>query len=262
MIDFINYILKKKELKGIDINIANRIIKRTLTTKELNILEKNNEKNKEFKKIIRKARAQLRRQFGVFQNPKIDRALLAKNKDWINLLKSHNSSKERLPFYKELYEEIFNITSLPKTILDIGCGMNPISFEFMDIKNITYYALDININDLKIIKYYFSTVNENCKIIIFDATHDAYVFNKKFDVCFCFKLFEILKINKGHKLTEEIINKIPSKWIIASFSTKTISGMNMKKTNRVWFEVMLKRLNLEFKILKKENEIFYCIKKY
>ena len=59
---------------------------------------------------------------------------------------------ERISIYKDLYKQIFKITKKPKSILDLGCGLNPLSYPLMNLKNVTYNACDIAINDLNLIK--------------------------------------------------------------------------------------------------------------
>jgi hypothetical protein len=81
----------------------------------------------------------------------------------------------------------------------------------------------------------------------------------KTDVCFLFKVLDVFEM-KGHKLSEELLKRIKSKWIIASFSSRTISGKKMMFSRRGWFEMMLKRNEYSFKKIEKENEIFYVIK--
>ena len=46
------------------------------------------------------------------------------------------STKERLKDYKEIYKKIFNSSMDPKTIVDIGCGFNPLSYPLMKIKEL------------------------------------------------------------------------------------------------------------------------------
>ena len=38
------------------------------------------------------------------------------------------STKERLNNYSELYQQIFEITGTPETIVDLGSGLNPLSY--------------------------------------------------------------------------------------------------------------------------------------
>lgn len=258
----IDIVLKKKELQNINRRVAKSVILENLNTKIEELIRDQRFKTKRFKSFVKKIRAQLRRQYGAFQNPKIDRKALIKKKDYVSLLKSYLSSKERLKHYPILYKQLFEITGKPNSILDIGCGMNPISYEYMNIGRVKYLACDISDYDLNVIKEYFSHKNGiKGEVKVFDAAREKYDFKKEYNVCFAFKLFEILETTKSHRLTEEIFKKLPAEWVIASFSTKTLSGARMKRRRRVWFEVMLKRLGREFRVVEIPNEIFYVIKK-
>ena len=261
MNEIIQLIIDKKELQNINRDIVKRLINENLDKKIEKIISEKRFKTSIFRNFVKKIRAQLRRQYGAFQNPKIDRKELLKKKDYIALLKSHQSSKERLPYYEKIYEHFWKITGVPETILDLGCGMNPISFEFMKLKQLEYHAYDISKYDLGIIKSYFDNKKIKCVTKVFDATTDKYVFDKNFDVCFCFKLFEILETTKSHKLSEDIFLKIPCDFLIASFNTRTLGNKPMKRARRIWFEVMLERLGFKFNTLIIPNEIFYIINK-
>ena len=82
----------------------------------------------------------------------------------------------------------------------------------------------------------------------------------KADICFLFKVLDPLE-RKGHKFSEMLITKIKSNFLVVSFSIKTISNKKMNQPRRIWFELMLKRLNYHFKVFKTSNEIYYIIKK-
>jgi 16S rRNA (guanine(1405)-N(7))-methyltransferase len=260
--EVIDLILKKKELQGISNEVTLKEINRNLNPKIMKLINQKRFKSKNFKNFLKKVRAQLRRQFGAFNNPKINRLELIKKKEYIKILLSHQSSKERLPYYNKVYQKIFNEINNPISIIDIGCGFNPLSIEFMPFKPKKYLALDINKKDLDIINEYFKNNNINGEIKVFDATNlNNYEFGENYDYCFAFKLFEILERTKSHRLTEDIINLIPAKTIIASFSTKTLSQAPMSRKRRVWFEVMSKRLGYSIESFLVPNEIFYILKK-
>jgi len=185
-----------------------------------------------------------------------------KNDDFLTILKTHASTKERIDIYPELYKEIFAITKKPKSILDLGCGMNPFSFPFMDLKKVKYVASDISDNDLRLIEKYFKNHNISCQKVIIDlrqVKHDENLLNIKADICFMFKLLDSIETS-GHKLAETIITNLNCKWIVASFAKTGIKGTPMRHTYRGWIERMLDRLNMKFWKLEFSNEIFYVIK--
>ena len=75
------------------------------------------------KNDVKKARALLRKYFGVFLT---NRVLRGSGED---ILKSHISSKSR--DYDFIYKEIFETVGLTGSILDLGCGVNPLSYGFL-----------------------------------------------------------------------------------------------------------------------------------
>jgi hypothetical protein len=180
-------VLAKKELSGIDKKIVLKIISLELDSKTKKIIEEKRFKSEAYKDFIKKVRAVLRRVYGAFQKD-VDRTeLLAKN-DFRGLLLSHKSSDERLPYYKEVYDKIFTITGKPSSILDIGCGMNPVSYEYMSLDKIEYTACDISGKDLTIIQDYFTKKGIIGRTLLFDASSSEYEFGKTFDVALLFKL--------------------------------------------------------------------------
>ena len=262
MKEVIELILKKKELAGISEDVVLKEINKLLDAKTSGLIKEKRFRSMQFKTFVKKVRAVLRRQFGAFKNPEIDNAGLIAKKNYYSIMMSHLSSKERMPYYKEVYEKIFRTTGNPKSIIDLGCGFNPLSIEYMGYFPKKYLALDINSNDLAIIQEYFNQKKINGSVKVFDATNlENYDFVEKFDLCFAFKVFEILEKTKSHRLTEEIVKKIPSETIIASFSTKTLSNAPNKRKRRVWFEVMSKRLGYSIESFSIPNEIFYILKK-
>ena len=171
------------------------------------------------------------------------------------MLNSHLSTRERLDFYPKLKEFLspLHISS----ILDLGCALNPIA---LSSKEIHYYASDIDENNLDIVKRYFEKNSFPGETFIYDLRNIDFKELPKADLCIIFKVLDIIE-NKGHKLAEKVITKVPCKYFLVSFATKKISGKSMKFPERHWFELMLSRLNLKFETLHSSNEIFYLVKK-
>ena len=82
------------------------------------LLSDYNKKSTKYKIIIKEIRAKLRTVYGLFrinENKKkrkqLVKELISSTKEdlSVEILKTHSSTKERLPFYKELYQKIINI---------------------------------------------------------------------------------------------------------------------------------------------------------
>lgn len=58
-----------------------------------------------------------------------------------DLLSTHVSTQERFPYYETFYQVLFDLLDPPRTILDLGCGLHPLSFPFQQ----TVHALQLYI---------------------------------------------------------------------------------------------------------------------
>jgi hypothetical protein len=261
--------------------LADSIVKKEIQ----NYLKKN--KIKEItKQDIKQIRAKLHKTYSSFQTKKKNKRYFyidnlkqlseirnPSSKDLNDIKEINNkllsitiSTKERLNNYSELYQQIFEITGTPETIVDLGSGLNPLSYPYMNLKKLNYYAYDIDEEDIKFLNEYFQimkTQGLNGKASILDVK-DKIQTSKlpPSDIIFLFKVIDIInQSEKNYKASEELIKNLikKSKYIIVSFATKTITRKKMNYPNRKWFELMLKRNNLDFKKINISNEVFYVI---
>ncbi len=264
MKELIKKIKEKKELKNVNnkyiIDIVNLVLKQN--RKLIKAFEEKRIRSKEYKEIIKKVREKLRLEYGMFSEDlsKREKILSCKHKNLSDeLLEIHKSTKERINIYPFIYQKIFSITGKPKSILDLGCGMNPVSYPYMKIK-LKYYASELNKKDCEFLEKYFKLMKIKGKAFAIDLKRPNLLKKlKSVDVCFLFKVLDTIE-KKGHKLAEEIITKVKAKYIVVSFATQKLGGKPMKHAYRGWLERMLDRLGYKFKIINEKNEIFYIIK--
>jgi len=280
----IDDIKKKKELSGISNEFVVKEVndylrKNPESLNKLIVSKKDSELRRSslYKNTIKDIRKVLRKVYGAYQlNAEGRDELLRELSSYLQkqgtqgqeyiaihkkILLTNLSTKERLEIYDSLYSDIFSITGNPESILDLGSGINPVSYPFLGVDKIKWIAYELSENDCKFLDEYFKIMARHTglkgKAELTDLS-----FVKEFpktDVCFLFKVLDVFEM-KGHKLSEELLKRIKSKWIIASFSSRTISGKKMMFSRRGWFEMMLKRNEYSFKKIEKENEIFYVIK--
>ena len=220
------------------------------------------QKSKEFKLIVKDVRSVLHDVYGLFSFDKKKVEKLLKEKefdlDWhVKVLKCSKSTSERLNYYPIIYEQIWSEIGEIKSILDLGCGLNPFSLLYMDLKNVEYSAYELTSGYCDVINKYFklAKVNGKCESV------DLLKIKKlpKADVCFLFKVLDGLEQIKLN-YTLELFEKISSKFIIVSFATRSINAG--KKFNRgKWFIRMLDKMKLKYKFFETDNEIFYIINK-
>jgi len=216
---------------------------------------------------LKEIKANLHKMHGSFRIGDKKLSQLISGKDYQKALASNISTRERLEDYDEIYRKIFEITGKPKKIIDLGCGINPVSIPFMKLnhRELEYYAYDINEAEILSLNEFFKLEKINGKAEILDLAGVENI--KKLpscDVCFMFKLVDVLEESKkGHKYSEEIIKILAEKcrFIVASFATRTLGGRKMMFAERGWIERMLNRIGMKFEKLEFENEIFYVVSK-
>lgn len=229
-------------------------------------------KSKDFKFMLKEVRKRLHEIYGVFILGKKDLKPLKEHlkevKDLdeealqlhMKILESHKSSAERVNFYLGVYEKIFSITGKPKSILDLACGLNPLSFPWMGLKKVKYFAYELTDEDCKFIQDYFNIIKPfglDGRAFAFDLIRVSKL--PEVDVCFLFKVLDSLE-DLERDYSEKILVKIPAKFIVVSFPTMSIGGRNPIR-QRGWFFRMMRNLGFSAETFEIENEIFYVIRK-
>lgn len=265
MKEIINDLINKKELKGLEEFFQDFLKKELKHNKELKKLIdlpiKELKKKKQYKEFLKKSRSEARRIYGMFFDEhytKKKKYLIeyerSKNPDFLmKILELHKSSKERISFYKEFYDEIFEKVGNVNTILDLGCGFNPFSYHLIKQKT-KYYCIEISNDLVNFINEFFKIekIKGNAFKIDLVKNHEK-IKNFEVDLCFALKLFDSLEERKRH-ITKQIIKEINAKFLVASFPTKSLGGRReIQKNKRVWFEKNFQN----FSTIEFENEIVY-----
>ena len=228
-------------------------------------------RSKEYSFLMKTIRGELREIYGVFvldkKEERIDLFLKLEKKPTIEnynkMLKLHKSTKERLPYYEEIYKKIFEITGKPKSILDLACGLNPLSYVYLNCKP-KYIATELAGDDCLFLEEYFKRLKIDGMSFAFDllSKNSVSMLKKlKADVCFMFKTLDSLETIERN-ISEKLIKAVNCKWLVVSFPTISIGGKkSIKQERRGWLEKMLERLKLKYEKFSVPNEVFYVIKK-
>ncbi|MBU1976100.1 MAG: hypothetical protein KKG59_06885 [Nanoarchaeota archaeon] len=268
-------IKKKKELHSLDddfvserINLFlknNSKVYATLKKKDISKVKR----SKEYTHIMKIIRKDLREAYGMFILPSYDKKRV--DGEMNNILATHQSSKERMHNYLDIYGRIWKSMDTKKTvqILDLGCGMNPVSAPIiidMTKANITYSAYDISSQDMKFLNQYFKEHKIKGTATALDLSkeeefHKIKVSEKEYVVCFMFKLLDTLETIKRHTSKKLVAYMTTvADIIVVSFPKTGISGKkNIHTDRRSWFETFLHKESCKYEIFEVVNEIFYII---
>ena len=177
--------------------------------------------------------------------------------------------------YTELYEKIFSKIFKTFTtdnnrkhenlvIMDLACGLNPISNIFFRDKIKKYYASDISSEDCKFLREYFSKTdipNEIFPLDLVEKESFKTLSTIKCDVCFIFKTLDGLE-RVERNITEKLFKSINARILAVTFPTLSLSGVReIKEYRRVWLEKLLEKLNWPYEKTMIKNELLYLIEK-
>jgi hypothetical protein len=201
---------------------------------------------------IRLTKELLRKIFSAFISKKL-LSLKEKEPEWI--LRKHISTRERLDYYKEIYQRIFK-EHKKASVIDLGAGINGFSYNYfkeMGIE-INYTAIESVGQLVELMNFYFkkkklrphsvqSDLSESqikakgIHLSLFELEKVKKIIKKqkKPRIVFLFKVIdalESLKRDYSKELISEIV-KISDK-IVVSFPTKSLGNRQKFKANRSW----------------------------
>lgn len=229
-------------------------------------------KSKMFGKIVKEIRKDIGIVYGSFltsEYTKKEKLLqnTKNNAEIINLLKLHKSTKERVEFYDEIYNQIFKWYTPNSGIADLACGLNPLSyfmFENKLQKNFSFFVSDLNPKDMEYLNEFFKKFKINGKAKNYDITTMKFLLDKKFNECdlvFLFKALDSFEFAKKN-ISKEILEKLPQNYIVISFPTKSLlSKEEFKLEKRNWLFNFINKKGWKYEQFEVENEIFILINK-
>jgi len=214
---------------------------------------------------VKLTRDLLRKVFSAFASQKI---LSLKDKDEGWVLRKHLSTRERLPYYKELYEKLLKGFEGGVTIFDLGAGVNGFSYEYMiesevrsepvpsrpsatssptkdslvkPRREINYIGIEAMKQLVDLMNHHFKTRGlENCTALhlsLFELEKIKQVISKQRGnkVVFLFKTLdslEMLKRDYSKKLLLEIVPLVDR--VVVSFATRSLVRKTKFKVKRKW----------------------------
>jgi 16S rRNA (guanine(1405)-N(7))-methyltransferase len=147
------------------------------------------------------------------------------------VMQQHTSSRERLPILDTFYTTIFADIQPIHSVLDIGCGLNPLAIPFMPLApNARYVALDVYDDLIALLNGAFESMNINATArvadVITEIENPESILRESFDVVLLLKTIPCLEqIDKG--IGKKLLDTINAKHIVVSFPTRSVGGKNI-----------------------------------
>ena len=238
---------EKRELRGLAVSVVDESIARYLGRRGINPEPLT---TREVRLIVKEVRAELRRYTGRFQKKSAARTQWLEQHRYNKLLTTHASAAARQTDYPLLREELAKRGV--KSILDIGCGLNPIA---LARPGMSYDAVDIREDELALIRLFFQQEHIEGRALALDVRKELPA-PVPVDACLLMNILDVIE-KRAHKRAEEILTAVNARFFFISFSTKTLSGRPMRHPQRGWIERLLDRKGFKWERHMLTTEVLY-----
>jgi hypothetical protein len=202
---------------------------------------------------IKLTRDLLRKVYTAFVSQKL---LKIKDKEPEWFLKKHLSTKERLPFYEEVYERLFKTFKKKKfSVIDLGAGINGFSYYFFDKLDfkIKYLGVEPVGQLVDLMNSYFNRENIKNFSAIQESLFELERIKKSIlkmhvpRIILLFKVLDSLEMverDYSKKMVRDLVSL--GERVVVSFATGSLIKKSKFHANRKWFVDFIRK---HFKVL-------------
>jgi 16S rRNA (guanine(1405)-N(7))-methyltransferase len=140
----------------------------------------------------------------------------------IDLMRTHASTRERLPYLDRFYAGIWRRTGVPGRLLDLGCGLGPLALPWMGIGQATYLAVDADTRPLATVDAGLDLVGQPHRVEAVDLVRDL-PSETNADVALLLKLVTTLD-RQDPGAAARLIGSLDVRHAAVSFTTRTLGG--------------------------------------
>jgi len=188
---------------------------------------------------IKDARALLRKYFGVFLTNRVmrfARSQVTGNRSW-DILGVHMSSKKR--DYGNFYSRIFSVVGDVKSVVDLGCGVNGFSYEYLP-EGISYVGAEAAGQLVDLTNDYFKENGFDGRVVhldLFDVDSVGEILKsvEKPRVVFMFQVIDALE-SLERNFSKRFLLRVAREceWIVLTLPTESLGGRKKFVVQRKW----------------------------
>jgi 16S rRNA (guanine(1405)-N(7))-methyltransferase len=176
-------------------------------------------------------------------------------------LRSHTSTRERIPLLDSLYDDLFSITGVPTRVVDVACGLHPLEIPWMELAPTTdYVALDIDCAQIRLLNAFLAHMGHRPQAACWDVVTQVPPWEA--DLAFALKCLPCLE-RQSPGIAVRLIRSLQARWIVASFPAHSLSGKKrrMGDTYAAWMLDHARRESWKVQELRYPQEVFFVVQR-
>jgi 16S rRNA (guanine(1405)-N(7))-methyltransferase len=231
-------------------------------------------KHKSQQEIIRSARTRLHQLTGAYLAPKIDYTQwlgkfqsldpsdrLGLESTSLNMMRLHASTYERIKVLPTFFQTSLASISPVKSVLDLACGLNPLSIPWMPLAyGFTYFASDVVSPLVYFLWHYFELFGYNANASILDLSFS--IPSQPVQLALLMKTVPLLE-HIEHGLSQKVLENLNAEHILVTYPLRSLGGRKkgMEETYRSQFDQLVGGRDWKIREFRFPNEVAYLVTK-
>ncbi len=182
-----------------------------------------------------------------------------------DLLRTHDSTRERLPLLDTFFAQVFAVTGVPAAVLDIASGLNPLALPWMNLPpGARFFAYEIHQQRVDLLNHFFALAGPRYAVTGLAIMGDILVSPPAESGDVALLLKETHRMEKRRRgIVSPMLDALQVRWLVLSSPTRSRTGRHaLIETNRQQVHDLIAdrpwRMVAEIEF---ENELVYCIDK-
>lgn len=136
-------------------------------------------------------------------------------------MRVHASTRERLPHLDAFYKGLWRHTGVPRSILDLGCGLGPLALPWMGVDDARYVASDVDVGSLAVVRSFLEAVAQPHAVVATDLVVGPP--DEVADVALLLKLVTTLDRQDPGAATR-LLRALRVRHAVVSFAARSLGG--------------------------------------
>lgn len=153
----------------------------------------------------------------------------------VEVMRTHASTRERVPHLDTLYMRLWETTGVPRQLMDVGCGLGPLALPWMALADATFVAADVDRGPLATVAAFLELVGQPHLVRTVDAVTE--VPSEHADVALLLKLVPTLDRQDAHAAAR-LLRGLHVRHAVVSFPLRSLGGRGkgLERTYRARLE--------------------------